>query len=796
MNRRNKIQAAIIALTMISGAVNSQESVSLKSVEGKLRNYCDAVRFEDVLIVTDRDCYVAGEPLWMKAFVTDRAAGTLSDRNSFVYAELVNPYHRHVAGIKIRIDAGSGSTVMNIPDTLSNGTYLLRAYTYSIREHFPEALFTRSITIVNPFNAKFINFNTTSESDQGKVSEMWFFPEGRTLLSGYNNKISIRAFDNYGNPASFSGIVMDSNGDSICEVNCDMTGITTMDLVPLTGLKYYLETSAGKKRFDLPAHSETGFSLRVTEKHDETVSVTIRRGPGETHGNMRGLFFLIRSGNRIMFSYANTAQDNEQKINIPVRNLAEGVNELVLLDDNGQVRSVRFFCKPAYINGPSAPDIKTAYSRREKIRIVLTGNDLAPAGESIKELTVSAVLDPLMTKGHAYRSASLLGNEYRIPEPSINRSLPFEALSDEKQDALLMSAKNTWIDWDKILQQEPTLLNDQFEKDGQLIFVSFLDGRGTVPDKDSPAFITSPGKAAELQYSLMDANSKFGFFITSAKSVKDLVIQQTDTLRNYSVKIEDQFLSEAMHGTRHPDTTACTVTGELARMSDNYQILKIYGNTGIGDLKNLPGINPDRVRFYGKPDQELKMSDYVSLPTMREVFFELIPGVVIRSDRYKKVQIMDLTTRRPLTLFIDGVLIDDPNQILNLDPEEVEQIDILTSDYRVGDLFIPGLINVITREADFSGRKTSRNAVLIPFRLYEPDRYFVSPAYDSPEAFSGREPDFRNTLYWDPSIKCDEDGRFIIEFWSSDNTGDYHIDLTGLSETGRIYHGGMRISVR
>jgi hypothetical protein len=50
-----------------------------------------------------------------------------------------------------------------------------------------------------------------------------------------------------------------------------------------------------------------------------------------------------------------------------------------------------------------------------------------------------------------------------------------------------------------------------------------------------------------------------------------------------------------------------------------------------------------------------------------------------------------------------------------------------------------------------------------------------------------RIPDYRNTLYWNPSVKPDKDGKAIIEFWSSDNKSDYIINIQGITEEGRTF---------
>jgi hypothetical protein len=62
---------------------------------------------------------------------------------------------------------------------------------------------------------------------------------------------------------------------------------------------------------------------------------------------------------------------------------------------------------------------------------------------------------------------------------------------------------------------------------------------------------------------------------------------------------------------------------------------------------------------------------------------------------------------------------------------------------------------------------------------------FASPEYSSEEMKSSHNPDFRNTLYWNPSVIPDKSGKARIEFWTSDNSGDYVVNIQGLTSNGK-----------
>ena len=151
---------------------------------------------------------------------------------------------------------------------------------------------------------------------------------------------------------------------------------------------------------------------------------------------------------------------------------------------------------------------------------------------------------------------------------------------------------------------------------------------------------------------------------------------------------------------------------------------------------------------------------------------------------------------KPPVLFVDGVVINDPDLIANLDPELVEKIDAVKSRYFVGDYMFYGLVNVITRKGDFSSVTLPEYAVRLPYRVSESVRSFSAPDYSLPENRKSRIPDFRNTLYWNPSAKPDEGGSVHMEFWSSDVRSEYIISIQGISADGSLVSITRPVSIR
>jgi hypothetical protein len=136
---------------------------------------------------------------------------------------------------------------------------------------------------------------------------------------------------------------------------------------------------------------------------------------------------------------------------------------------------------------------------------------------------------------------------------------------------------------------------------------------------------------------------------------------------------------------------------------------------------------------------------------------------------------------------IDGVIIKDASMIANLDPEIVEKIDVIKEKYLVGKYIFSGIVNVITKSGEFSCVSLPDYMIRLPYRVIDPVRSFVSPDYSSEKTLESRIPDYRNTLYWNPSVKPDKEGVARVEFWTSDFVSDLEVNIQGITPEGKTF---------
>jgi len=56
--------------------------------------------------------------------------------------------------------------------------------------------------------------------------------------------------------------------------------------------------------------------------------------------------------------------------------------------------------------------------------------------------------------------------------------------------------------------------------------------------------------------------------------------------------------------------------------------------------------------------------------------------------------------------------------------------------------------------------------------------------------------DYRNTLYWNPLMRTDTTGTRKVEFRSSDNAGDYVINIQGIMPDGSFCSYQKKMKIR
>jgi len=99
---------------------------------------------ERVFFTTDRNSCVSGDTLWFMTYLHSSQENRYS---KILHIQLDGPGGNHIAKAIIRTDSRKGDGYLTIPDSLSTGIYVLKAFT-NFQENFEEASIARRLLVV------------------------------------------------------------------------------------------------------------------------------------------------------------------------------------------------------------------------------------------------------------------------------------------------------------------------------------------------------------------------------------------------------------------------------------------------------------------------------------------------------------------------------------------------------------------------------------------------------------------------------------------------------------------------
>lgn len=704
----------ILYLSILCSFAQGQKDM-IDYLRQKFISYTETVFREEIFVHTDRDTYIAGEDMWFNLYLIDRKSNKPVFDDKIAYFELLTQENLPVIQKKIFIDKASGSGHMALPDTLSPGTYTIRAYTSRMKNFLPYNCYMKDFEVYNALIRK---------------------PFRRKIYSDDRFSTSKSAINN----------------SSI---------------------------------------SSTGMKVSVNNSDSGMLEIIVNSDSRFLSDNGNTLFVLIHTHGIINHISSEKISDEVTIIRVPKSKLFTGVNHITLFDSGLRPLAERFIYTPQKNIEPLKIKTSPEYKTREKVVLDLeVENSLdVPLDEGIVSISVSQAINNSYKRG--IDDYMIFGSEFGMEIQKMAGGKNLNKYSTGFIDSLLLYTRSNWIEWDKVLADKPTELKYPVEKTDHYLAGRLMTADQKIPVDNKYIFLSSPGKVATFQYARTDDHGNFSFKINIDESVRDLIIQPDDSDNRYKISIESPFSLIYPHSEVFSDSAGGLIPAHVLKWGINYQVNKVYETSFTGS-RIVPDTHPVKaVRFYGKPDIGLVLSDYIALPVMEEVFQELLPGIMLKKRKTGyDVTIADPVTRQSYGftpgMLIDGVIIKDASFIAGLDPEFVERIDVVKSNYMVGIYVFHGIVSLITKAGDYSSLPLPDNAVRIPYRVIDPAWSFKSPDYSESAILGDHIPDFRNTLYWNPSVKPDKNGNVRTEFYASDIVSDYEIDIEGISGDGKL----------
>lgn len=147
-----------------------------------------------------------------------------------------------------------------------------------------------------------------------------------------------------------------------------------------------------------------------------------------------------------------------------------------------------------------------------------------------------------------------------------------------------------------------------------------------------------------------------------------------------------------------------------------------------------------------------------------------------------------------MVVIVDGLIM--PGRALNdLNASDIYSIEVLRSGAYMaiyGSNAPNGALVITTRrggentgDSNYVTSITPAGLITYPFKGYFRAKTFYTPKYDRPK--KDNEPlDLRSTIYWNPNVITDKDGKASFEYFNNDAKGTYRIVVEGIDDEGNL----------
>ena len=833
----------LIVLFALPIQAQNEETNRILSYIQKAMNFNKVVPQEKVYLHFDNMGYFENETLWFKAYVTRTDNGHLSDLSKVLYVELLNPTGDVLQTLKYPIDSlGQSHGEMKLDTILGSGLYEVRAYTRYMTNWGTNAVFSRVLPIFKkpakegdysdmtiariPYHQRLTNHRTPIDSlysnaileglytdTLAKTISVQFYPEGGDLIVGKKCRVAMLAVNDNGHPYKGEGFVRNEAGDVLASVKTDTLGRGMFELVPDTG-KLTFEMRNLKKaerrnvqEFPLPEAKNEGCALLVDAVNEQMLA-KLQCTDGIC-GNQLG-YVLMHNGNIFRCDTLTAAPVIE--IELDRQSMPEGVNQMTFFDSWGRIVAERlFFICPK-------PD------KGDSIRIVAKTNKLKPCGKVELELqtqpnanlSFSAIDAQTMTNGKQgnMKTWMLLSSEVRGYINNVDYYFEADDKAHRRNADLLMLTQG-WRRYDWRLMSE----RYTFRKAQPIEDKFYLNGKLNVYRKHNPvsnvhlyAILYNQKGQSLIGNTRTDAEGNYAFEMPFVDGEWKMCIYTTkdgkkkEKLKTYYVGVDRQFSPKPRYLTPlettilHPLAPNAYVKKPVEELEEEDEFIPITERDHV--LQNVTVkakkryFTNDNWRYknedYGKQyasiyyDVDRVVDNYLDKGEPVPMIMEFImKNIGVDLDKYTYVPtgagrdfkiIWNNNDRGDSLLrptYLDEiksiyVVYNEQGSPAVLEWEDIENPRHLIYIYIYEHFVFSAESNKGLRRTYFQGFNQAST--------FQTEDYSVIP----PMA------DFRRTIWWQPDIKTDAQGKAKVEFFNNSTCEEMYLSVEGMTEDGKV----------
>lgn len=759
---------------------------------------------EKLFIHYDKASYIAGETIWFKAYLSSE--GRPSGLSADFWIELTDQKGSIVAAKKYPVLGATARGNIDLPDSLPQGNYYIRAATESMLNAAQEFIHRQNIFVFNPATAGNISAKSLPQTIQ-----VQFFPESGWLVNGILTVVAFKATNAAGHPVDVNGVIRSEDGTTICSFKTYRDGMGKTQFKPQAGKKYKAEVEypAGlTNHFALPEVLASGVNLKVQDEEGGKMFLLARSGRDKEQN--RYVRIMAEMNNRVVYEMDIDFEDYPSvKGHLLTDSLPSGILHFTVFDKenmplaerltfvNNKEWRVEAALTPLNINAVKKAENSVEISFPEAIQRSLSvaitdGSDFRPPDqEDIRTSflltsdlkgevhnpawyfdtnsdSLAQALDNLMlTHGWSrYEWKKLLAGELPPAPAGAHQFLSVSGLVNDAQDKgpVQGGRLNIYLESSDSSSQNYEVM---IGKDGRFRMDSLVFYGET---KFYYVYTNEQGKERAVKLHVDESSGNTNDYpqfrdIKIMRQlypnlVKDQYKQQYDALKDSKTKVKE--LERVTVQSKSPKKPV-----EIVNEKYTTGVFRAMGKTNIDNINQPPG------------DRSANAMDFIK---------NRIQQVELQGNRFVSRKNFSLMTGQKWA--VDVYLDESPvnaDQLRSIRVDEIALVKYYEAGFVGAASSSPGgLIAVYTKRKEKNQPPVDKLDFFIR-NGYSVTRQFFQPDYSKPEQSHGA--DNRTTLYWNPDLYTDSDSKSVkLNFFNNDTGKKFRVTLEGFDVNGKLVH--------
>lgn len=615
-----------------------------------------------------------------------------------------------------------------------------------------------------------------------------FFPEGGALLSIPHQNVAFKVQGADGFSKEVEGFLFNSKGDTLTNFRSEHNGMGIFTMNPVDNETYYVTARTNDsitKRFDLPAIEPKGISIAMSHYKQE-IRYEIQK-TAATEWPQK-LFLLAHTRGKLAILQPINPERTFGKMNDSL--FTEGITHFMLIDQQGNALSERLVFVPDH--KPNQWQItadQPTYGKREKVslQIAAKDNEGNPVeGTFSVSITDRKSIQPDSLADNILSNLLLTSDLKGYVEDPAYYFLNQDARTLRSIDYLMMTHGWRRHKIENVLRTPSLNFTNYIEK-GQTISGRIMGFFGANVKK-GPICVLAP------KYNIIattETDEKGQFIVNTSFRDSTTFLVQARTKKGFAgvdILMDPPQYPVATHKAPYFNGAATFMEDYLMNTRDQYYM---EGGMRVYNLKEVT-VTAKRER-----------------PSSKSIYTGGINTYTVEEDRLQGYgqTAFDAASRLPSVTITNGSEIHIRNNsepaIIVIDDIVYEDASDILKDIQVSDMSSISLLR--GADAVILGPRASGGAVVITLKdprnlparpaqgiiTYTPLGYsesveFYHPTYDTPEKKNTQRSDFRSTVYWNPELRLDAEGKATIEYYTPDSTAPEDIIIEGVDKNGKV----------